>query len=317
MKNQLLAAGFAVLCVVLPQKATAASLSGLNFFGDSLSDPGNTFAGRFSDGRVWAEYLADELGLPDDNFAYGGATTGLNNTFNSALPGLKTQIDQFVNSNPNADSHALYVIWAGANDYIGDNVTNPTEPVNNLANAVRSLATVGAKNFLVVNLPDLGKIPGAISNPVESLALSSLTESHNQGLTIQVTALKQELPNTKINIFDMNAVFSQAITSPSTFNFTNVTQSCLSRPDICQPRNNQFLFWDNLHPTTYAHRIIARTAATQIRSQYVPEPSVTLGMLTLGALGAASVLKSQLKKSDLVTTSQGLDGQLVKYEQDT
>ncbi|AUS99328.1 PEP-CTERM sorting domain-containing protein [Nostoc sp. CENA543] len=304
MKKQLVAAGFSVLCLVLPQKATAASLSQLYFFGDSLSDPGNAFSqvgippspyvnGRFSDGRVWAEYLAKNLGLQDTNFAFGGATTGNSNTITPLLPGLFTQINTFINTNPQADSDALYVIWAGANDYLGERVSNPNLPLVNLDTAVRSLAGVGAKNFLVVNLPNLGDIPGTNGNPIQSNLLNNLTGLHNQGLSSILTTLKQDLPTTKINIFDINALFSQAINSPDTFKFANVSQSCLSRLDICEPQKNKFLFWDNLHPTTYTHQIIARTAARQIRSQYVPEPSLALGMLTLGALGAASVLKRQ------------------------
>ena len=65
------------------------SINELYVFGDSLSDMGTVFRmtggmyqpnptyykGRYSNGRVWVEYLADRLKLPSDrvtNFAYGG-----------------------------------------------------------------------------------------------------------------------------------------------------------------------------------------------------------------------------------------------------
>src|SRR5262249_29275417 len=71
--------------------------SGITGFGDSLSDGGNVFTitggtvpyptGRFSDGPVWIERLAADLGVPiqpsvlsGTNFAFGGAETGLGNS---------------------------------------------------------------------------------------------------------------------------------------------------------------------------------------------------------------------------------------------
>ena len=65
----------------------------LYIFGDSLSDLGTVFRatggmyppqptyfqGRYSNGRVWVEYLADRLQIKAsqvNNFACGGATTG-------------------------------------------------------------------------------------------------------------------------------------------------------------------------------------------------------------------------------------------------
>jgi len=175
------------LVAVVPKAAQAANLSlqdidRLYVFGDSLSDTGNVFAatggafpqsppyfnGRFSNGPLWVEYLADDLGLPRNpstNFAYGGATTGSNNAINSALPGLQQEINGFTTANPSADPNGLYIVWAGANDYPGAGDINPTIPVTNLSNAVQSLAGVGARNILVVNLPvpDLGQLPGTLN----------------------------------------------------------------------------------------------------------------------------------------------------------
>ena len=68
----------------------AASFTSFWVLGDSLSDPGNLYAatggttpvsppyyeGRFSNGPVWAEHVADRFeakGLATGNFAYGGS----------------------------------------------------------------------------------------------------------------------------------------------------------------------------------------------------------------------------------------------------
>jgi outer membrane lipase/esterase len=97
---------------------------------------------------------------PANNLAVGGATSGTLNV-NSALiglplPGLQTEINSFTTASGAANPNALYVVWAGANDYLGGS-TDSTTVVNNLSNAVTTLTANGAKNIMVVNLPDLGK----------------------------------------------------------------------------------------------------------------------------------------------------------------
>src|SRR5437588_8056906 len=71
-------------------------------FGDSLSDNGNLFAltgfppapyymGRFSNGPVWVEDLAQYLDVPLDDYAFGGANTDATN-INGPFPGILAQI---------------------------------------------------------------------------------------------------------------------------------------------------------------------------------------------------------------------------------
>lgn len=77
------------------------------------------FQGRYSNGRVWVEYLADHLHLSssqDNNFACSGTTTGSDR--NSLVPGLLTQAQSFTQTHQKANPNALYVLWAGANDYL-------------------------------------------------------------------------------------------------------------------------------------------------------------------------------------------------------
>lgn len=345
MKQKLVAAGFVILSVFVPLKSMAASFSQIFGFGDSLSDTGNTssltrnaialgvplpfpippsppyFNGRFSNGPIWIEQLASGLGLtynPATNFAIGGATTGTNNTLLDnlipglplpgnplGLPGLQTQVDNFVTASLQADPNALYVIWAGANDYFGDDVTDPAIPVSNLANAVTSLNSVGARNFLVVNLPDLGQTPGSRGNENVSTLLDVLTIGHNAGLANTLNTLGRQ-PGINITALNVNSLFRGALTNPGEFGLTNVTDACLniSAGTLCS-NPDEFLFWDNIHPTTRVHSIIAQTALSTLRSTTsVPEPSAAVGMLALAGLGAVGVLKRQQKKSPLTPTSR-------------
>ena len=330
MKKKILAIGFVVFSFILPLKATAATFKEIYVFGDSLSDVGNTFnvtldpdtgevyppppyfQGRFSNGPIWVDYLAQDLGLtptpymdvatggaiPTEgiNFAFSGATTGTDNTtIPFVLPGLQQQINNFTAANTPADSNALYIVEAGSNDYLGAGVTDPTVPVNNLSTAVTSLYNVGARNIIVVNLPDLGSLPGTRGDSQISNYLNALTSAHNSGLATTLDFLSQN-PNINIIPLDLNSLFGRAIAAPEEFGFTNVTDSCLSTAGVCT-NPNEYLFWDPIHPTTAGHKLVGELAFRALESESVPEPSVTLGILALGALGTASALFAQPEKS--------------------
>ena len=253
----------------------------LNVFGDSLSDVGQVFRatgemyppnppyfqGRYSNGRFWGEYLAERLHLSSrqtNNFAYGGATTGSDR--NSLVPGLLTQVQFFTKTHQQPNPNALYVLWAGANDYL-QGVSNATVPVENLARAITSLADVGAKNILVANLPDLGQLP-ATRTSNNSVNLSGLTQAHNQSLRRSLKLLSQQYPDLQIVTMDANKLYFEANANPAAFNFTNVISACLSGTRACG-KPDQFLFWDSIHPTTAAHRILAERAFSVLKTEHL------------------------------------------------
>jgi thermolabile hemolysin len=248
-------------------------------FGDSLSDTGTVFRatgglypsdppyfqGRYSNGRVWVEYLADQLGLSAgqiSNFACGGATTS--GEFSNLVPGLLAQVQSFTKRQSNTTSNVLYVLWAGANDYL-QGTTNPTLPVANISKAIESLAGIGATKILVANLPDLGQLP-ATRNTANSSNLSTLTEAHNSGLRRSLKVLKQRRSDLQIAMLDANSLYRQAITNPAQFGFTQVTSACLIGSSSCR-NPEQFLFWDSIHPTTAGHQILATTTAAALENQ--------------------------------------------------
>jgi phospholipase/lecithinase/hemolysin len=340
MKKQVLIAGIVLTSLFTPLEAKAVSLSGLYVFGDSLSDSGNTFklgngfppppyAGRFSNGPVWVEYLGQELGLTPAlfsdvstgatfkdgiNFAVGGATTGIDNTLASTasfvslfpglanLPGLQQQIDAFTRLIPageSADPNALYIVWAGANDYLPNAgmftpAQTPIQPLSNLTNAVASLDRLGAKNIMVVNLPPLGNTPLVLglnqSFPGASQSFNTLAGFHNQGLE----GLKEQVsPDVNLIDLDINTFFNQVISDPAKFGFTNSTDSCLNLTPLIPCSNpDKYLFWDQFHPTTAAHEKIAEFALSALADQSpssVPEPTFNLGLLAFGLWGVRKV----------------------------
>lgn len=241
-------------------------------FGDSLSDIGTVFRatggmyppnppyfqGRYSNGQVWVEYFANYLALGESkisNFACGGATTGSDS--NNLVPGLLRQVQSFHHTHQLTNPDALYVLWAGANDYL-QGATSATIPVENVTSAIALLTGAGAKKILVASLPDLGQLP-ATRNRANSASLSALTQAHNQGLRRSLKLLSQKYSDIQIATLDAHALYRDAIAHPAAFGFTNVINACLSGMSaISNP--NQFLFWDDIHPTTAAHRILGKAA---------------------------------------------------------
>ncbi|WP_017318365.1 SGNH/GDSL hydrolase family protein [Mastigocladopsis repens] len=262
--------------------------SDMYVFGDSLCDIGSAFdatqkalgqgsppsppyfQGRFSNGPVWVEYLATLLELTskrNTNFATGGANTGAKNTFipdnQLGLPGLQQQINSFIEdlkaANRLADPKALYIVWAGANDYLGGGVTHPAMPIENLSYAITSLAAVGAKNIMVLNLPNLGEVPATRTDSQQSTLLNALTQQHNFSLSELLNTLNLGF-DVSIIPFDVNSLFHQVFTNPTKFGFTNVTDAQLDQSDHLQNDTDKFFFWDVLHPTRFGHSLLAEFA---------------------------------------------------------
>ena len=230
--------------------------SALFVFGDSLSDTGNLFAasvgtvppaatyrdGRFSNGPVWVDRLSAVSGLAltpttqifaptadGINFAFGCATSGTANVFGGGLPGLTQQLGMFQGLlgggliNPDAD--ALYILWAGANDYLGGGIFDPTIPVGNLSAAIAELYGLRGRRFLVPNLPDLGATPlGAAVDPV---GLTTLTDFHNTSLTLALGNLSATLSGIEIVALDVHQAFDDLLTDPAAFGLTNPFVPCL------------------------------------------------------------------------------------------
>lgn len=328
--GKLLSAGTLAIAITtsVPEAAQAFNFTSVVAFGDSLSDNRNFYqttlgflppsppyaAGRFSNGPVWVEYLAQDLQVPLINYAFGGATSGNINAaeddipaalqpFVPPLPGLQQEINSFVSLTPMADPNALYTVWAGANDYLGADVTDPFIPVANIRQAVQTLAGAGAKTILIPNLPDLGQLP-ATRLSAASQPLSQLTIAHNTLLANALTLLKPTLaPDVNLLLLDVNTLVNQAISNPSSLGFTNATDSCLSLSPFSLCSNpDQYVFWDDIHPTTAAHRQVAGLALSTVQAEAIPEPTTVTGLivsgLLMGTLKARKKHRSKLAKSD-------------------
>lgn len=279
-----------------------AGISRIYAFGDSLSDAGNDFTasqgvlpdpliyshGRFSNGPVWVQDLARELHLPSvtpslnggTDFAYGGAEAG-QEPLHTVLPiDLPGQLAQFAIQDPHPAANALYTLSIGANDVIdaiGAYAGNPSSALADVQTAVQDeiafvsgLAADGARDFAILNVPDLGKTPEEAKNAATATYLSSV---YNQELTSALGSLGLA-DHLDIHLLDSFGLIDQAVAHPLQFGLTNVTKPVWTG-DYVNPLSghlnaagaaqNKYLFFDHLHPTETGHLALAGLALAALK----------------------------------------------------
>lgn len=292
-------------CLAAP---AAASYSQIVAFGDSLSDTGNLFKltsflptggipgapyyqGRFSNGRVAVESMASALGLPLTSQAIGGAQTGPGNEAGAVLygTGVSGQILRYEASNSRLDANALYFLWAGANDfYTGNNIYSATTYLtssSNMLSNIRNLYDHGARDFFVPLMPDLSQTPEALKGTASyQRAALARTQEYNGALSTGLQQIGASLPGASIVVFDTPA-FMQRTVPELVAEGLDVKDACYDAKteSVCSFQE-QYLFWDNVHPTNTGHWILGQAFASAI--QAVPEP----GALYLEALGLVSMM---------------------------
>ena len=270
--------------VLASMPASAGQFTKLVVLGDSLSDTGNLFAatgetvppspyyrGRFSNGPVWVEYLAAALDVPFEDYAYGGAETDRRNLFDGLFGldfrGLVDEVE-VVTTGVTLDPDAVYVVWAGANDFraglSGRLELDIPAIITNIVTAVGQLYRGGARHVVVPNLPDLGLTPEGRASAMAA-TLTHVSQLYNMGLD---AALVTNTPAAlRIDIF---ALMTQTVSDPDENGFTNVTSACLTTAGVCATPDT-YLFWDHVHPTTAGHELLADKFAREINQAFVKQ----------------------------------------------
>lgn len=348
------AAALLSLALVSAPVSAASPYSGLYVFGDSLSDTGRLYGlsaslnfpgfpgvglpgigaqppapywnGRFSNGMVAVEYLASNLGLGGaqvQNYAYGGATSGLLNAhfganeinaaayggnvqladavYAAAAPlrntGLLNQIGMYQAATGGAaDPNALYVVWAGSNDFIHADPAVLADPAQraqylggiilNITGSVFALHQMGAKHFLLPNLPDFGITPRYLAIdqafPGAAAQASQLAFGFNAALSAGFQQLAGQVVGEDFHYFDTFAASNAARAA-----FANPTQPCFDGTTVASATCAGYMFFDDIHPTTVTHAMLGGLMAAA-----VPEP----GAMLLMATGVMALLGLQRRR---------------------
>ena len=262
----------------IPSLVYSTPLSGIVVFGDSLSDSGNSYRlsgkkipadpyyqGRFSNGPIWIDKLSLELGqggkpLALSNFAFAGA--GIS-TLQSSSFLLSQEIDAYFMANPSLASDKLWVIWIGANDYLMNPEASDAEVqgiIETFAKQITRLIEKGAKNLMILSLADLGATPYAQALEWQS-ELSHLSQLHNQLLKLKLQILEKKHPKLNLIYVDVSQLFEKIKQDPGQFGIKNSIQDCLHHAKSSDVRGAKrcqgYLFFDEIHPTSRVHDLIA------------------------------------------------------------
>lgn len=301
--------GAASLLCLMGTATPAAAFSSVVAFGDSLSDTGNLLAltsslpqffpvalpqaddywqGRFSNGPVAVEVLAQGLGVPLFNFAFGGAKSGQDGQ--APNTGLLAQVGLYSNVvSGAADANALHVVWGGANDLRDATLATAEavigQTVLNLVSVVGDLYGMGARQFLLPNLPDLGLTPEVLSTgaPEAVIAATTLSVSFNSVLANAYGQLLSLLPGAQFHYFDTflaQHALTNTVGQPGS-PFTNAVEGCFTgyvgtAGDHCGLTafdGAGHIYWDKVHPTAATHGVLGNMMLAA-----VPEPATVLSM---------------------------------------
>ncbi len=227
-----------------------------------------------------------------------------------AFTRVSNQIGTYLSRNGgSADPHALYTLWAGANDInaalsastaVGgwQGASSAATQANIIAGVVpiatafttqaARLQAAGAHYIVVFNLPDLGITPqvaAAGSTAASGATLASL--SYNNALNTGLATLHDGI--IPINTFALvNEVRANVLAGRSDYGITNITGIACGpgAPGVvssvaCGPAgsglpytyaagtNNTYLFADGIHPSGAAHRLLADVVVATIAAPSV------------------------------------------------
>ncbi|MBI9075288.1 MAG: SGNH/GDSL hydrolase family protein [Desulfatibacillum sp.] len=271
-------------------------LENLVVFGDSLSDSGNVFTlyagtnpdteeywqGRFSNGPVWSEVMANFMGTENTflltetsfmepsrklmvvenppisayatpfffNNAFGGADTS------DSYTDFGYQIDAWQAMELTIPDKTLVVVWIGGNDFLGmapgadPNVVIGTA-VQNIYDGLVDIAALGATHIAVCNLPNLGDTPRYNATP-EKAAVTQLTMGFNQALAATLQLFMGNYGQVAVYPIDMFAMSEATHANPGLYGVTNLVDGALYEGETFDSADG-YLYWDGVHPTKAAH----------------------------------------------------------------
>jgi outer membrane lipase/esterase len=279
-----------------------------------------------ADKKVWAQYVAAAFGKTitpaytlgatgftlgtGNGFAIGGAQTGdvALGEAPAGLLGTGTQVTNYT-SRAAVDPKALHLFWIGGNNInarlrtalgaIGAGtpaeaagaaaVTGISADAKTAATQVAALKAAGAKNIVVMNVPDLARVPvtigtaasfGPLGAQILGLA-NTLSTTYNQQLTANLAGMN-------VIQFDTFTLFNGLLNNPAAYGITSATTPICADANACNlAASNQALFADGLHPTTYAHSLVGDWVAGALESTSTGAGiSSTAATVPLGRSGA-------------------------------
>ena len=341
-------AGGVGLALAIASSATSASAaptySGSYIFGDSLSDRGNvaeylgynfanppSYHDSFTNGDVAVQIMAQRLGFNADpslwltggtdahglsltvgpNYAVGGTTA--NAAGGVAGANLPNQIAAYLYKTGGvADANALYTVFIGGNDVRAaahqSDTTLVTTGVTTEIGGISALYNAGARNFLIVNVPDVGLIPEFTQDyAAQVTAAHADSIAYNGGLASGVSTLSSTYGAASFKLFDLYSFNNNLLANAAALGITDTGDRCYTGTNVTpnpatftsatspqcggiNPVTNQatnidsFYYWDKIHPTAKVQAALGTALGDFVLG--VPEPETWAMMIVgFGAIG--------------------------------
>ncbi|WP_116963340.1 SGNH/GDSL hydrolase family protein [Fastidiosibacter lacustris] len=268
----------------------------------TLGIPGEPYdRGRFCNGLVACEHLADMIkqrqgaaAMMLTNYAIGGAyTTGKNpkSLLTDHAFSVCQQIDRFVALEGRFQHDSLVMINGGGNNFLFAihnekpyfNLPAVYRVASDLVRSVDRIVKLGARNIVVWNVPDVTVAPAYKVIPLPGWLVVNLKKyikkhivKENKKLSQGILELQKKYPDVQIRLFDAYSFLHEALDSPLAFGFEDAVEACVKsfggvdakgeiQKDISIEHDPQtYLFWDYVHPTAKAQKMLAERIFTLI-----------------------------------------------------
>jgi phospholipase/lecithinase/hemolysin/uncharacterized protein YhjY with autotransporter beta-barrel domain len=289
-------------------KAKAQTTFGaIQAFGDSYADTGNLIkiigpqalypTGRFSGGTNFVDTTSSLLGIPQNNFAIGGATSGPTNVVGPGIPGFTQEWQGFIASGKTIAPTDLVEFSIGGNDarayYRGGGSlagvpAAATTSFNQTMAGINALVGVGAHN-IVFTIGDVSTLPEATGNPAAPIG-SAYSQNYNAQIQTALAAIARS--GVRVELVDIAAIGNLIKADPSRYGLTSAGTcpvACIGNTAL----QNQFLFYvDALHLTSHGFAILGEYIVNRLNAPLTIGPQADVGLSS--AMGFASTLFGRL-----------------------
>ena len=284
--------------------------------------PSTYYKGHWSNGPIWAEYLAPMMGIPTGdktryiNVSHGGSwslcivdkalgikdlTGNLKTVAKDMIEGslippcLKLLAKGIIYKYGSYHPNDLVILFSGANDYLSL-FKDPSRIIQAQAEVIEEAIVNGAKDLAWLNVPDLAQTPRFIngSKMANAEEVTQLIQTHNRLLKQKYAELKSKYADQGVNLIlvDTNSVFKNIINNAYQHGIYVIDQPCNTQSSpgvrssffqnnpsmqainamtalnggICQ-NQSEYMFWDDVHPSTAMHKVIAHKACEVLQKQ--------------------------------------------------
>ncbi|WP_257164730.1 autotransporter domain-containing protein [Bradyrhizobium sp. SRS-191] len=279
-------------------------------FGDSYADTGNlwTFTGgigklplyptgRFSGGTNFVDTTSALLGIPQLNYAIGGATSGTTNVAGPGIPGFFQEWSGLTGFSGKISSTDLVEISIGGNDaraYYragGSFAGAPTAAAVTAQQAmagINALVGAGARS-IVFTAGDVSTLPEAVGN---ANAPTGKLYSTTYNSLMQTSLANVARNGVRVEYVDTSLIGSLIQANPQRYGFSNVGAcpvACIGNPAL----QNQYLFYvDGVHLTSHGFEVLGQYIVNRLNAPLTFSPQGDVASIT--AMGFASTLFGKL-----------------------